>query len=121
MDKTTLKRSFRLSVAVGAVLLLVFVAGAAWEWWQSRRQPSREPDFIGRIVATGGPGYLLESPQGGKFWIRPPAGERIRTRGNELGTLAVGQTVRVWDTGLTRGSYPPQGDAVWIIIEDDKP
>ena len=51
MDKTTFKRSFRLSVAVGALCLVAFGLGSAWEWWQSRHQPSREPDLRGRVIA----------------------------------------------------------------------
>jgi len=121
VDKTTFKRSFKLSVALLAVLSLAAGTAAAWEWWQAQRQPSREPDFRGRIIAEGGAGFLLESPQGGQCWFRPPVGTRIRTRSGEPGSLAVGQKVKVWSTGPVRLTYPPQADAHWIVIEEDKP
>jgi hypothetical protein len=121
MDKTTVRRSFRLAVAVGAILVLVIAGGAAWEWWQSHRLPSREPDLRGRLINAGPAGFLVESPAGGQCWVRPPVSTRIRTGSDESGALAVGQTVSVWHTSLVRESFPPQVDATWIVIEEDKP
>ena len=119
MDKTTFKRSFRLSLALLALLSLAVGTLAAWEWWREQRLPAREPDFRGRVLAEGGGEFLMESPQGGRCFFRPPVGQRIRTRNDEPGILAVGQKVSVWSSGPVRLTYPPGADAQWVIIEDE--
>ena len=119
MDKTTFKRSFRLSLVLIALLGLGVGVVGAWEWWQAQRPPSRKPDLQGRIVDAGGR-YMVESPQGGRCWFYPPKGTRILRHG-EPGTLAVGQRVSVWHDGITYDTYPMGAKASWVVIEEDGP
>lgn len=119
MDKTTFRRSFKLSLALLIPLALAVWAALAWDWLQAQRLPAREPDFRGRFVAGRGGQLLFESPRDGQWYFRPPRGERIRTRNDQPGALALGQTVSVWWTGPVRESYPPGADAQWIIIEEE--
>lgn len=117
MDKTTFKRSFRLSLVLFALLGLAVGAVSAWEWWQAQRPPSREPNFRGRVVSVEGQ-FLVESPQGGRFGFYPPRGARVLRHG-EPSTLAVGQRVSVWHGNEVYDTYPPLAKALWVVIEDD--
>lgn len=117
MDKTTFKRSFKLSLALLTLLALAFGSVSAWDWWLAQRQPRREPDFRGRIVSLDGR-LMVESPQGGRCWFYLPSGERI-LRGGEPCQLAVGQQVSIWSSGAVMMSDPPGGHAFWIVIEEE--
>lgn len=124
MDKTTFKRSFRLAVAVGAILAFAVGAGAAREWWERQHQPSREPDVSGRVVSMaandGRTRFLVQSPQGGMCSVITQASTRVQTRTGKASRVAVGQTVSVWHTGIVLESYPAQVYAEWVIIESDE-
>ena len=122
MEKTTPKRTLILSLAVGAVCLLAFGLVGAREWWLSLSPPSREPTFRGRIIeASSGSRYLLQSPQGDRYFFHLRAKTRVQTRTGEPATIAIGQNVSVWGSGPVMLSEPPQGHATWIIIEPDEP
>jgi len=115
MDKATTKRSFRLAAVLGAVLLVGLGLVRGWEWGPS--QPAREPDVHGRVVSHGGPGFLIESQEGGRLWIKAPESRCIRARNGQATALKVGQKVTAWSGPQIRESYPAQADAVWVIVE----
>lgn len=121
MEKTTPKRTLFLSVAAGAVCLLVFGLVGAWNWWQQRQVPSGEPHFHGHVVEASGGGFLVQSPNGGRCFVLIQPDTRVRRRNGSASEIAVGNRVSVWHTSIVLGTDPPKVFAEWVIIEINDP